>query len=347
MNIRIGCLLLAGALTACGGGDDAAMQKAVATGVKSALLTDLAGFEQAAQDLQAQCPTPQGRGWDDAQDQAALAAMRAAWLRGRAAYERIEGAIAAVFPELDQAVDARYDGFLAQLSTKGGDDYAFDAQGVIGMHAVERILYARQIPAAVEAFERTLPGYRPAAYPATEQEAADLKDKLLGRLVRDCAAMRRDWEGADLDVGGAFQGLMGLMGEQQEKVELAASGEEESRYAQATLQDLRHNLTGTRKAYEVFRPWIQSKAGGAERDARIQAGFAKLEAAYGRISGDAFPPRPEGWSSRSPKPEHLSTPFGQLFVAVQEAVDPLKEGSLVWEMNQVAKLLGFPLFEEG
>ena len=42
----------------------------------------------------------------------AIAAMTAAWVRARTAYEHIEGALAPLFPDLDAAIDARYDDFL-------------------------------------------------------------------------------------------------------------------------------------------------------------------------------------------------------------------------------------------
>jgi iron uptake system component EfeO len=83
--------------------------------------------------------------------------MRAAWHRGRTAYELIEGAIAPLFPESDTATDARYDDYLAHLGADGDAD-AFDAPGVIGMHALERISWADQIPAEVSSFERGLSG---------------------------------------------------------------------------------------------------------------------------------------------------------------------------------------------
>ena len=74
--------------------------------------------------------------------------MKAAWVRARTAYEHVEGAIAPIFPELDAAIDERYDGFLADIGPTG-DANLFDGTGVTGMHGIERILYSDSIPANV------------------------------------------------------------------------------------------------------------------------------------------------------------------------------------------------------
>ena len=42
----------------------------------------------------------------------------------------------------------------------------------------------------------------------------------------------------------------------------------------------------------------------------------------------------------------LATPFGMLWQKVHDEVDPAREGSIVFEMNDVAILLGFPEFVE-
>jgi iron uptake system component EfeO len=142
------------------------------------------------------------------------------------------------------------------------------------------------------------------------------------------------------------------MNEQQEKVNKAASGEEESRYSQRTMADLRSNLDGTTKIYELFRPWLQSKpaAGGmpsgADVDASVTAGFADLKTFYASVPGDAIPQPPATWSAENPSAADLQTPFGQLYEKIHHAVDPKTDGSLVVEMNDGATLLGIPVFTE-
>lgn len=330
---------------------DAEYKSEVTTAMTKNLGVSLTEFRVAVTELQSAAPTPSGRGWDKTQDAAAIASMKASWTKARAAYELIEGALAPIFPDLDAAVDERYDGFLADLAGKGDADL-FDDQGVTGMHGVERILFSDVQPQSVIDFEKTLPGYTAAAFPATEQEAIEFKTKLCAKLVADVTKMEQQWQPAQIDLGGAFQGLIGLMNEQKEKVNKASDGTEESRYAQTTMLDLRKNLEGTKKAYLFFQPWIVSKTNAADAkhsgpnvDKAIMEGFAKLQAVYDAYPGDAIPQPPPTWSSANPTPADLQTPFGKLWVGVHEAVDATKDGTIVDEMNDSADLLGFPQFK--
>ena len=54
-----------------------------------------------------------------------------------------------------------------------------------GLHAVERILYVDTTNARVVDFEKILPGYKAAAFPATEAESNDFKTKLLPKIIAD------------------------------------------------------------------------------------------------------------------------------------------------------------------
>jgi iron uptake system component EfeO len=325
--------------------DDQYRAQFIAT-LQASLDRDLAALEQGVSDLAAAAPRPKGRGWDAAQDANALAAMKEAWVRARNAYEHEEGALAPLFPDIDYSIDARYDNFMTDLLSTPGDPYLFDDSGVVGLHAVERILYSDQIPAQVVAFESTLPGYHAAAYPKTENEAADFKDKLCTKLVADIQLLRAQLSPATLQGSIAFQGLISLMTEQREKVSKAASTEEESRYAQRTMADVRKNLEGTRAAYTLLQPWLRSKKmsdplrDGATIDERIMAGFAGLENVYSGVSGDAVPQPPATWSSLNPTPADLATPFGVLYTSVTKAVDPNREDSVVSAMNAAGRALG-------
>jgi len=139
------------------------------------------------------------------------------------------------------------------------------------------------------------------------------------------------------------------MNEQREKVTKAATFEEESRYSQRTMADLRANLEGTTKAYTLFAPWLSAHAGddGKTTDQKIQAGLASLSAVYATVQGDAIPPPPSTWSAEHPSDADLQTPFGKLYSSVKAAVDPAVDGSIVAEMNDAARVLGFPEFVEG
>lgn len=331
---------------ACGGDDDGGKSDAefaaeVTATMHASIDGELANLIAAARELQDAAPT---QAWDATADAAAIDAMKAAWRKTRIAYEHTEGALAPIFPDTDFAIDARYDDYLAELGAAGDQDL-FDDQGATGMHSIERILFADQIRPEVIAFEESLPGYKAAAFPATDDEAMAFKTVLVQKLIDDVEDLKTQWQPANIDIGAAYVGLVGLMNEQKEKVDLAATGEEESRYANVTLFDLRNNREGTANVYEAFRAWITSKEGGEDSDAQIVAKLDELAALYG-TTDDALPPVPETWSSDSPSADDLATPFGMLWQKVQEEVDPATDGSVVFEMNEVAILLGFPEFIE-
>lgn len=328
------------ALSACGNDnsqvlDDKEHEEAAILEVKGTLQHHLDDLAAAAAALQAAAPEADADGWSAADDAAAVDAMKAEWKKARIAYESIEGAIAVLFPGLDVSTDARYDAFIEVAP----DDDLFDGQGVTGMHAIERILWADAIPPHVVAFESGLAGYTPAAFPATEAQAKAFKTALCERLVTDTIKMRDDFEAMALDAPAAYRGVIGSMAEQIEKLDKAATGEEESRYANFTLADMRANIAAGVATYGAFHDWIVAK-GGSDVDDAIAAGFGRLQAGYDALPGDSLPPVPEGWSSASPSKEDLATPFGELFVLISGEADPDTKGTLVSAMNESADLLG-------
>ena len=290
--------------------------------------------------LQAAAPAGGANGWDvTGADAAAMTAMKTHWKEARTAYESIEGAIAVLFPDLDVSTDERYDGFLSDL---GPDNDLFDDQGVTGIHAIERILWSDSIPADVVAFESSLAGYQAARFPQTAAEAQEFKNKLCARLITDVGTMRSQFEPLALDPAAAYRGIIGSMSEQVEKANKAATGEEESRYAQYTLADMRVNVAAGVATYDNFAAWVTSQSGGADADAKIRAGFARVDAAYANLQGDALPPVPHDWSSVSPSTADQATPFGMLYMTLLHEADPGASGSLVEAMSQSADLLGIP-----
>jgi iron uptake system component EfeO len=341
---RAAMLSLALQVTGCSK-TDADYQTEIADRMQATVAVEIDGWLAASRSLCDAAPLPAGRGWDAALDGGAIAAMKAAWRTARVRYEHIEGAVAPLFPELDAATDARYDDFLSELGPAGDPDL-FDDKGVTGMHAIERILYAPTIPAEVKSFEAPLAGYVEASFPRTEAEARSFKLKLCARLVADVTTLRDQWKPAKLDIGAAFEGLISLMNEQREKVNKAATGQEESRYSRMTLADIHANLEGTETIYALFQPWILAKPEGSAADDGITAGFAALHAAYDATPGDTIPEPPATWSAE-PSAKDRATPFGQLFEAVTFAVDPTREGSIVFEMNRAASVVGLPGFAEG
>lgn len=336
--------LAAAALAACAGDEpvtDATHRQQVLLAVKQHVATDLAEFVSASRALQAAAPVPDADGWSASRDAAAVTAMRAHWLRARRAYERVEGAIAVLFPDLDVSTDQRYDAFLADEIPTHRDDDLFDGEGVTGMHAIERILWADAHPPRVVTFEMGISGYVPAAFPSDMAQAARFRDGLVARLVRDAAQMQQEFAPLALDTPAAFRGVIGSVQEQVEKVERAATAEEESRYAQVTLLDMRANLEGARRTWQAFRAWVLFR-NGAALAGRIDARFAALQQAYDAIQGDALPAVPMGWNPDSPSAEHRATPYGRLRTTLAEESDPTRAGSLAAEMNAAADLLSIP-----
>lgn len=325
-------------LAACTDKTDAEYRAEIMASIHDSISADVEDLVKAAGNLQAAAPN---HAWRPVEDAAAIAAMQEAWKRTRIAYTHIECTIVALFPATDAALNARYEDALAMLGTDG-DHALFDGRGFTGMHGIERILYAPAIRPEVMTFERTLPGYEPAAYPAADTEAISFKTVLVQLLIDKANVLRRQWQPLAIDIGTAFQGMVELMNEQRDKINFAATGEEESRYANFTLFDLRNNLDGMQKIYRVFRDWIRSKDASARFDVLLQRKLDELAALYNTMTGDALPVPPVDWSSDQPTPANLATPFGTLWQIVHESVDPNSDGSLVFEMNHLAALLGFP-----
>jgi iron uptake system component EfeO len=332
--------LFATALGGCNKGDDDAQRLRVEGEMKQWLLKNVRDFGKAAAELQQAAPTPPDRGWDAKADAQAIASMKEAWHEARVAYELVEGALAPIFPESDTATDFRYDDFLGVIGGVG-DRTPFDGVGIIGMHAIERILWADVMPKDALEFEKQLPGYRPAAFPANAQEASDFKHKLAARLVEDVKKIESDLAPLELDIAFAFRGLIDLTAEQLEKVDRASTGREESRYALSTMRDLRANREGCLQAYNIFRPWLLLR-GHAELDKKVQAAFDRLKHAYDAVPGDSIPRPPQGWSGIEPKAEHAGTDFGKLFFLVRKETDDAQPGTLQANLLAVADALGLP-----
>jgi iron uptake system component EfeO len=307
--------------------------------VKTYVSSNLDQLVTATAELRTAAPAADDDGWNATRDAAAVTAMKTAWRKARAAYEHVEGAIAVLFPELDVSTDERYDGFLET----GADNNLFDDQGATGIHAIERILWSDTIRAEVVDFEKVLTGYKAAAFPATRAEAQDFKDKLAARLVSDVTMMRDMFGPLMLDSGAAYRGVMGSMAEQIEKIDLAATGAEESRYSNETLADMRSNLAGGLATVDAFKPWLISKTGGADLDAKIRAGFQRISTAYTAIPGATLPVPPATWDSTNPSASDLATPFGKLYTLLKTESDEMKTDSTVGQMGTAAGLMGIPV----
>ncbi len=305
--------------------------------VKAYVQQNLDELLAASTALRDAAPAPDQDGWNATADAAAVTSMRTQWKRARVAYERVEGAIAVLFPELDASTDERYDGFLET----GADTNLFDRSGVTGIHGIERILWAGEHPARVVDFESALTGYVAATFPATAEEAQAFRTQLCQALVDDVQSMVDQFGPLALEDATAYRGVVGSMEEQLEKVLLAATGEEESRYAQHTLGDMRANLEGGRAVFAAFRETLLARTNGAALVAAVEGGFDRVVAAYAPVSGDALPEVPAGWSA-NPTAQQLDTPYGRIYAVLTRESDPNAEGALVHEMNEGGDAMGIP-----
>jgi iron uptake system component EfeO len=375
MNHRFAFILtfaMAGFLPACGNSDDATsttgttmtdaqFSAKVAVDMQTTMQGSLQDLVTSAQALQAAAPST---AWDNTDP--AWATMKAAWIKARHDYEHVEGATAPIYPDIDISIDGRVEDFGPSLAgtlvtdaTTGAPACTdmFGTSCMSGLHAAERVLWAAQVtaggdvtqetPASVAVYEASLGYVVPQAFPGTDAEALEFKNVLLAKIVADAQTLLSGWTSQNIIVAEAFQGLVGLMNESHEKVSKAGLHEEESRYSQRTMDDLRANLEGTMTIYTLFEPWLASKAGGSEIGAKIQAGFTTLSNVYAesQFASVAFPTPPSDWSDVDPSAVDLATPFGTLYGAVNTAIDPTTDGSIVFEMNAAATLLSLPQFQ--
>lgn len=323
-------------LSACAPPDQIAL-----TDSKKYVDTNIEALVAASTALCAAAPAPSANGWNASSHAAAVTTMRAEWKKARIAYERVEGSIAVLFPELDESTDQRYDGFLENAS----DSNLFDDEVVTGIHGIERILFSDQITAEVRTFEEGLGSkYVAAAFPANEAQARDFKEKLCAKLVADVGSLKTQYQPLALDTASAFRGVIGSMEEQFEKTTFAATGEEESRYAKHTLADMRANLEGATATYESFRPWLQAK-GETQLDKDIVAGLARVKAGFDAVQGDALPTPPATWSSVNPSAADRETPFGKLYTLVETETKTTGD-AVVAKMTKAADVLGIPALPE-
>lgn len=331
-------------LAACDNPDlDGDPTDAAVVAVKDYVAGELDALHAACVALQQAAPAPDADGWNATDDDDAVVSMKRSWLDARAAYEHVEGAIAVLFPDLDRTTDERYDGFLAS----GPDDDPFDGEGVVGVHAIERILWSDAIPAHVVAFEQQLPHYRLAAFPVDEAQARAFRDALAGRLIDDTATMRDAFGPLSLAPETAYRGVLGSLQEQHEKVGLAGTGEDESRYAAVTLADMRHNLQGGRAIFAAFAAALDDVGDdGRATRARIEDGFDRAEAVLQGIDGDAIPLPPPSWNPDAPTDADLQTDYGRLHAFFAQETDVDDDDSFVAAFARGADLLGIPRLPE-
>lgn len=315
---------------------DAASEAQTLSAAKALIQSHFDDFALATRALRDAAPGPDQDGWNAKDDAAALTAMRAAWLKARAAYTAVEVPASTLFPDLHHSVDTDYDDLIAE----GADTSSFDDHGVIGLQAVERILWSNAISANVAEHESRLQNNFVARFPENANEAKQLGVNLLGKLMADAEALRDGWRSSDIDVGTAYSTTTLSLQEQLGQLEEAGKGEGKARYSSFSLANLRGGLAATQAMYAVFRPWILAKSGGAHTDEEVGNAFSRLKAAYDKAPGNDLPRPPSNWLQADPSDAMLATAFGLLFAAARDEADFAVDGTLCFEMVEGAGLLG-------
>jgi iron uptake system component EfeO len=288
-------------------------------------------FELAVNTLCDAAPAPVIGGWTD--DEASIAEMRARWLDAHAAYERLPPALVEILlPDAAEVLDSRYEDF---AETQRDRDL-FDRDVVVGVHAVERILWAGEHPPEVLAFESSLERYWEAALPLSEEAAALFRDELCARLRADAGAMRATFAAGAPEVAVVPHAMRLDLEAQLTTVQLAGTGEEESRYSQSALADLRANLEGVHALYLALAPWLRTV--DEALDARVEAGFARWAAALDAVDGIALPDVPAEWNADAPE---VSSSYGQLHEALRAELE--SDDALAADLDEVARALALPI----
>jgi iron uptake system component EfeO len=332
---------LAVALAGCGSDNDrifadAAHDAKAAADAKALLVAHATDLHEAAEKLCAAAPAPAADGWKLSRDGASLAAMKKAWKDAHRAYVSVAGAAEMLHPDLAAELDARYEDALA----KGPDPDLFSAEGFIGLHAIERVLWADRIPASVTESESQLPGYVAAAFPANTDEAERFRTGLCARLVEDTDELLDEIREASLDSSAAYEAALRIIEGQTQKLVDAGDGREESRYAGYSLADLSAGAASAKAIHAVFQEWLLTKKNGEAIDGAVRDGFARLEKEYAAFGSDALPYVPAGWSVSALTHEARETPFGQLYTVVSFESDASLNGSLALAMTKSTRALG-------
>ena len=178
----------------------------------------------------------------------------------------------------------------------------------------------------------------------------EFKTELVQKLIDDASSCTTSGSRPRSTSAPRSRAWSALMNEQKEKVNLAATGEEESRYAQhhavRSAQQPRRHQEDLRRCSSRGS---QTQAGGDDADDhdREPASTTLDDALRRRSPGDALPAGARRLELATCRPRPISRRRSACCGRrVHDAVDPTADGSVVFEMNDVATLLGFPEFVE-
>lgn len=308
----------------------------------SFLVGELSLLSDSAATLQSFTAAPDSNGWNISDDREAVFTMKQQWKNAGLGYQRVAGTLAVRFPELHASIDQSFE----DAVTIEDDANFFDDVGFRGLHAIERTLFSDTAGDAVLSFEQgvgdafTPSRYVPPSFPTTLTQSEDFKSRLVQRLVDDSAALSASFASADLGLADIMAGVTASLQLQALQVSVDGDGQDHSRYAHNTLDDMRANLDSSVALFAVFDALFEAQSvRGAELKDQIHAAFDSVAAAYDGVAGAALPPVPTTWNAASPLAADLDTDFGTLFVVLSRAIDPQDEASLSSLLHKGASLL--------
>lgn len=303
-------LLAAGALASCSAWQNPKLQAQAA--LKAQVATQLVVLHQQAVALYAAAPTPGPNGWNATTASSQLQSMKDIWRQARDAYERNENTLEDIFPDIDHDINGRYEDAIAQ---SGVVTDLFSGDQFSGMHAIERILWSNSVSTEALQFESTLPGYQPPSFPSNQQESSEFVTGLLARFESDTQNQIERWAAGSESTGVALDRLTDSAGVPSVFLYLDATQQQEDRYSQETLADMRANIIGAQACFDTFSIWLNAK-GWPDLQASVDADYQTELTVADKFPGMQVPPAPEGWNGADPTPLDLRTPYGQLYTAM-------------------------------
>jgi len=176
--------------------------------------------------------------------------MKGAWQRGRAAWERSEGVLAALFPDLDQSMDARYEDFSDARAARAqwDPDRSTAAESRALQHRAHRVP-ARHSGHPSSRAEATLAGAQPAAWPRPRGSGA-VQQGLVGRWSVIHSPWSDAWAPDAVDLHARVRRAHWADERASREVSLAGLQLDESRYSQRT--NGRHSRQPDRDPHVVW-----------------------------------------------------------------------------------------------
>ncbi len=310
----------------CDGGDHEHNSSTLTTAMQGFMRTHVGRLDTALGELA--MAAPRGHAWLQESDKAALLAMRAAWKSAHAEALAVGVPLEYIFPAQAQHLDRSWE--REALTLMGmPDPNPFDDQGVVGLHAIERVLWGPESSGEVLAFERKDAAYFPALAPATAADADDFANLLVGKVRAHAAAWLKVSPALGYDQGFVVKSITDeVAGAFRTVITAASPGESESRYSRSTALALGQQISAVGDLWTLLRPTLP-KTSKATDIAAVDMAYARLVALRPAPGADELPLAPPTWNPFHATPEDLASPYGKLYVAMEREALGIDPGSFL------------------